>query len=209
MRMTSPFTRLMPTLRLIRSAGRSRIVRAVNGSSIALPENARFVSSHARRQGGDPPATSPVVDSARYPWLIELPWWSQRTGCRSDGGATGGIRAQCDDLDRVGERQPELVVGLGRGEARESDDRRRTVDHDPRGILEGEEVPRARGRRCLRDHDPTGGAARIDSPGAARSRRGPSAARETSSSMVVAAVRKASRTPALSAEVCRMNASGT
>lgn len=44
-RITSVLTRLMPALTLIRSAGASRRVRAVNGSSRALPAKPRLTSS--------------------------------------------------------------------------------------------------------------------------------------------------------------------
>ena len=52
-RIRSVLTRLMPILTLIRSAGVSRIARAVNGSSSALPPRPRLTRSTPAAGGGD------------------------------------------------------------------------------------------------------------------------------------------------------------
>ena len=62
----------MPTLTLIRSAGCSRMTRATDWSSIALPLNPMLTSSTPAA----PRATTgqmPVGCAALEPWLIELP----------------------------------------------------------------------------------------------------------------------------------------
>ncbi len=85
-RITSWLTRLMPILRLIRSAGVSRMVRAVNGSSRALPLKPRLTSS------------TPVSG------LIELPWCSQTRRPESGAGSTGASvrRAMSSWIPRYG-----------------------------------------------------------------------------------------------------------
>ena len=86
--MRSVFTRLMPILTLMRSAGVSRTTRAVKGSSSALPPSPRFTS-------WTPPAAAAragqvVVGLAAFePWLIELPWWTQVRRPSSVTGSTG------------------------------------------------------------------------------------------------------------------------
>ena len=79
----------MPILTLTRSAGVSRMVRAVNGSSSALPARPRLTSS-------TPPRWAAIAGqvvlglSATEPWLIELPWCSQ-TGRSLVAGRTGAF----------------------------------------------------------------------------------------------------------------------
>ena len=80
----------MPSLTLIRSAAVSRIVRAVNGSSSALPPNPRLTSSTPAA----PAATTgqiPVGLVALEPRLIELPWCSQTRALVRSIGATGAV----------------------------------------------------------------------------------------------------------------------
>ncbi len=71
-RIRSVLTRLMPSFRLITSAGKSRIVRAVNGSSKALPPKPRLNRSTLARLAATA-GQMPVGWVAFEPWLIELP----------------------------------------------------------------------------------------------------------------------------------------
>ena len=81
-RISSVLARLMPSLRLIRSAGVSRRVRAVNGSSRALPPRPRLIRSTPPRAAAS--AGQVVVGlAASEPWLIELPWCSHTVRPRS------------------------------------------------------------------------------------------------------------------------------
>ncbi len=86
--MTSALVRLIPILTLTTSAGRSRIVRATKGSSIALPLNPRLTRSTPPRAAAR--AAHVVVGLAAFePWLIELPWCSQTRRAPGATGATG------------------------------------------------------------------------------------------------------------------------
>ena len=87
-RIRSVFTMLMPIFTLTRSAGVSRIARAVHGSSRALPANPRLTSSTPPRDAAS--AGHVVVGlAALEPWLIELPWCSQTRRPRSGEASTG------------------------------------------------------------------------------------------------------------------------
>ena len=105
-RIRSRFTRLMPILTLTRSAGVSRMVRAVNGSSSALPASPRLTSS-------TPPCWAAIAGqvvlglSATEPWLIELPWCSQTRrslAAREDRR----VGPQLDEVGGLAPRQPQL-----------------------------------------------------------------------------------------------------
>ncbi len=87
-RIRSRLTMLMPIFTLTRSAGVSRIARAVHGSSRALPANPRLTSSTPPRDAAS--AGHVVVGlAALEPWLIELPWCSQTRRPRSGADSTG------------------------------------------------------------------------------------------------------------------------
>jgi hypothetical protein len=71
-RIRSALTILMPILTLMRSAGVSRIARAVNGSSIALPARPRLINSTPPSEAAS--AGQVVLGLAAFePWLMELP----------------------------------------------------------------------------------------------------------------------------------------
>ncbi len=87
-RIRSVLTRLIPSLRLIRSAGVSRMVRAVNGSSRALPPSPRLTRSTSPAAAAR--AGQVVLGLAAFePWLIELPWCSHTRRPRSGRDRTG------------------------------------------------------------------------------------------------------------------------
>ena len=101
-RIRSVLTRLMPIFTLTRSAGVSRIVRAVNGSSSALPPNPRFTRSTPARPAARI-GQAPVGWAALDPWLMELPWCSHTrrpeagTGSRAASvrSATSSVVSSC------------------------------------------------------------------------------------------------------------------
>ena len=145
-RIRSVLTRLMPILTLIRSAGVSRMARAVKGSSRALPPKPRLTSSTPPADAAS--AGQVVVGlSAFEPWLIELPWCSHTRRPRSGDGLDRGVGAQRDQLGDLVVRQPDLDVLRLRGQAVEADraDRARPGDHGPGGHVHGAHV--AAGRR--------------------------------------------------------------
>ena len=87
-RMPSRFTTLMPTLTLTRSAGVSRMARAVNGSSSAPPPNPRLTRSTPPRRAAT--AGHVVAGLAAFePWLIELPWCTHTGRSLAGAGSTG------------------------------------------------------------------------------------------------------------------------
>ena len=79
---------LMPTLTLIRSAGVSRMARAVNGSSSAPPPKPRLTRSTPPRRAA---TAGQVVEglAAFEPWLIELPWCTHTGRPLAGAGSTG------------------------------------------------------------------------------------------------------------------------
>ncbi len=89
----SAFTMLMPSLRLIASADRSLMARAVYGSSCALPPKPRFTSRAPARRAAMAGQVS-VGRPAAWQWLIELPWCTHRTAPRSSAGASSGASAR-------------------------------------------------------------------------------------------------------------------
>ncbi len=79
---------LMPTLTLSRSAGVSRMARAVNGSSRAPPPNPRLTRSTPPRRAA---TAGHVVEglAASDPWLTELPWCTHTGRSLAGAGSTG------------------------------------------------------------------------------------------------------------------------
>ncbi|TQL90509.1 hypothetical protein FB559_7814 [Actinoallomurus bryophytorum] len=101
-RRVSPLTTLMPSLRLIRSAGRSRIVRAVKWSTMALPASPRL-SRSAPASRAATTGQVPSGPSASQQWLIELPWCTQRGRTAGSHPHRGALQLQRSaDPDRTG-----------------------------------------------------------------------------------------------------------
>lgn len=63
---------LIPSLRLMTSASVSRIVRAMKGSTWALPPKPRFISWTPLRRAATTGQIC-VGEAALEPWLMELP----------------------------------------------------------------------------------------------------------------------------------------
>ena len=87
-RIASWLTTLMPSLRVMTSAGWSRMARATNGSSTALPENPRLTRSSPAARAATI-GQAPRADAAPAPWLIDEPWCTQRGAVTGDGADTG------------------------------------------------------------------------------------------------------------------------
>ncbi len=109
-RIRSVLTRLMPILTLIRSAGVSRMARAVNGSSRALPPKPEVDQLHAAEGGGE---RGPGGGGARGVGAV-----ADRTAVVQPDpaapvarhGLDRGVGAQGDELGGLVVRQPDLDV---------------------------------------------------------------------------------------------------
>ncbi len=114
-RIRSLLTTLIPILTLIRSAGRSRIVRAMNGSSRAPPPRPRLVSSTPPRAAARAGQVL-VGPAASEPWLIELPWCSHTLRPRSAAGSTGASvrRASSSAVSLCGSQSSTSLATPGR-----------------------------------------------------------------------------------------------
>ncbi|CAM5600753.1 hypothetical protein SANTM175S_06598 [Streptomyces antimycoticus] len=114
-RIRSALTRLMPILMLIRSAGVSRIVRAVNGSSSALPPRPRLTSSTPPREAASAGQMA-VGLVASEPWLIELPWCSHTLRPWSGTGSMGASvrRATSSVVSLCGSQSSTVLTPPGR-----------------------------------------------------------------------------------------------
>ena len=131
----SAFTRLMPTFRLITSAGRSRIVRATKGSSMHCPPSPRLVrltpAMRAAMAG-----QVPSGDTASMQWLIE------RAVVDPAGTVVGG---GLDGRSVVDPQTPQLGgASLGQPDLDDLRPRRQVVEAD-RGRVAGHEVDGAGG----------------------------------------------------------------
>ena len=98
----------------------SRIVRALNGSSMRLPARPRLSRSRSSSRAATA-GQVPSGPSAAQQWLIEPPWWSRRWRSRCGGGGRP-VGTQRDQVDLACLREPDLHVlrAGGRGPKRTS-----------------------------------------------------------------------------------------